>query len=315
MASSHAELGAMLLPIQASLGDVGLIDPALITPTSSVKKPIRKRKATPKAAATNKKPRPLQSTVAAGLLGIDQPGGPPPPTSDSTTVDAATNLEVEIDHDNATIKAEPPAGGSAVIITQPDETINLESDSLLVTVDKKNRTFQERITWTHALEEAAINSLIDSIDAGFRPHGTFKTEAWKRAVKAAQAIAPLNMQPLITRERVKQKLDSMKTLWRCWRELSDLSGWGIDDQGRFTAADDVMMAYFKAHPQAKVLSIRPMSFASELTVLYGDTQASGHHARLPGEVGNDSSVLSDLDGEIAQVATPTPAVQGSANRR
>lgn len=126
---------------------------------------------------------------------------------------------------------------------------------------------------------AALESLLWSTGHGQRPNGTFKTEAWNRAVSSVQnAVSEPSKRDLVTKPRVRMKIEGLKRDYKAWKAYSNNSGFSVDVDGRPTADREVLDEYFSAHPEARQFRDRPLQYRDELSVLFDGTLATGNNA-------------------------------------
>ena len=88
-----------------------------------------------------------------------------------------------------------------------------------------------------------------------------------------------------------------------WMELCGLSGWGWDEaKGVPIASEEVMEAYFKAHPEAMKFHDTPPAFLNLLQELFEGVLATGSHARSIDEV-IESCIDPELLSAVASQAS------------
>lgn len=159
------------------------------------------------------------------------------------------------------------------------------------------------------MEEALIQSLLESANNGLRAQSGFKEGAWKDAVSAVIKHTSPGKQHLISIDRCKTKVDTFKFDWREWTALLGLSGWSIDESTGCPIADKkVIKVYFEAHPKAKKFALTPLHHQSEFNQLFGDIVASGEHAVGPEGLGIATSIEnSSSEVELRRKATSNMA--------
>jgi Myb/SANT-like DNA-binding domain len=89
--------------------------------------------------------------------------------------------------------------------------------------------------WTLEMEELLFNTLIEQVNIGKRADSGFKKEAW---VACCEAVTTVTTQ-LVTIDKCKGKVDTMKGLWRDFTWLKDQSGFGYDEATGLVQAGDV----------------------------------------------------------------------------
>jgi hypothetical protein len=90
---------------------------------------------------------------------------------------------------------------------------------------RKRERGDERLSWTQAMEEILINSLVSSVDMGHRAENGFKKAAWTAAHKVLRKEYPgieFKMRS------IKSKTDDLKKKNRIFQKLCDNSGFGWD---------------------------------------------------------------------------------------
>jgi hypothetical protein len=93
---------------------------------------------------------------------------------------------------------------------------------------------QLALRWTFEMEETLFFALIEQVDLGKCADSGFKKEAW---IACCNAIEKATGQ-LVTIEKCKGKVDTMKALWRELNWLKDQSGFGWDEDARLVKARD-----------------------------------------------------------------------------
>ena len=94
----------------------------------------------------------------------------------------------------------------------------------------------DRIEWTNTMIHTLFAELVDQALDGKRADSGFKKEAWDSVVKEVQKvyIGPY----VLTLQKVKQKEQAFKALYKDWRWLRDQSGFGWDEETRIITACD-----------------------------------------------------------------------------
>jgi hypothetical protein len=131
------------------------------------------------------------------------------------------------------------------------------------------------------MEKAMLEGLVEAVNKGYRADSSYEADGWRIALTRTIAVA---QQP-ITLRQIKSKHDNHKRDWKVWMELCGLSGWGWDEaKGVPVASEEVMEAYFKAHPEAMKFRDTPPAFLNLLQELFEGVLATGSHARSIDEV-------------------------------
>ena len=85
-----------------------------------------------------------------------------------------------------------------------------------------------KLVWTEAMERALLQSMVDAVRSGKRAESGFKKEAWTQAMNDVKTAA--HSSDVITPEKIKNKLQSLKQLWKEWIKLDEkVLGWGWDN--------------------------------------------------------------------------------------
>ncbi len=85
-----------------------------------------------------------------------------------------------------------------------------------------------KLVWTEAIERALLQSMVDVVRNGKKAESGFKKEAWTQAMNDVKWAA--HSSDVITPEKIKIKLQSLKQLWKEWIRLDEkVSGLGWDD--------------------------------------------------------------------------------------
>lgn len=84
------------------------------------------------------------------------------------------------------------------------------------------------------MEETLFSTLLEQVDIGKRADSGFKKEAWIACCNAIKNTTGL----LITVDKCKGKVDTMKALWRELNWLKDQSGFGWNEYTRLVEAGD-----------------------------------------------------------------------------
>lgn len=145
---------------------------------------------------------------------------------------------------------------------------------------KKSRP--KPIKWTPKMEEAMLDALLDAQNKGLQTDNTaYKASGWQLALEAIQKCTTYSVQLL----QVKSKHDSQKKDWKVWKEFTGQSGFGWDDEtGIPTSDEDILEAYFDAHPEARKFREKPLAFASKLAILLNGHLATGEQCRTVPEL-------------------------------
>jgi len=121
-----------------------------------------------------------------------------------------------------------------------------------------------------------LEGLVEAVNKGYRADSSYKANSWKIALTCIITVA---QQP-ITLRQIKSKHDNHKRDWKVWVELCGLSSWGWDEaKGVPVASEEVIEAYFKAHPKAMKFRNIPPAFLNLLQELFKGVLATGSHAK------------------------------------
>ena len=94
----------------------------------------------------------------------------------------------------------------------------------------------DRIEWTAIMIQTLFSELLEQAQDGKRADSGFKKEAWESVLREVQAVYtgpyPIPLQ------KVKQKEQTFKGLYKDWKFLRDQSGFGWDEETRMVTASD-----------------------------------------------------------------------------
>ena len=94
----------------------------------------------------------------------------------------------------------------------------------------------DRIEWTAIMIQTLFSELLEQAQDGKRADSGFKKEAWESVLKEVQEVYtgpyPIPLQ------KVKQKEQTFKGLYKDWKFLRDQSGFGWDEETRMITASD-----------------------------------------------------------------------------
>lgn len=127
------------------------------------------------------------------------------------------------------------------------------------------------------MEEALIDGLILAACAnGKRSDSGYKREAWEHCKKKVQEACYSGQ--TITRDQLKNKHDTFKREYKTWKELSNLSGFAVNEDGTVSGDSDALDRYYEAHPDARKYRTQPLRFADKLSQLFDGIVATGQDA-------------------------------------
>lgn len=69
-----------------------------------------------------------------------------------------------------------------------------------------------KLVWTKAIEQILFQSMIDAVRNDKRVELKFKKEAWTQAINNVKTA--VHFSNVITSEKIKNKLQSLKQLWK-----------------------------------------------------------------------------------------------------
>jgi len=82
-----------------------------------------------------------------------------------------------------------------------------------------------KLVWTEVMERALLQSMVDVVRNGKRAEIGFKKKAWTQAMHEVKSAA--HSSDMITTKKIKNKLHSLKQLWKEWIRLDEkVLGWG-----------------------------------------------------------------------------------------
>ncbi len=93
-----------------------------------------------------------------------------------------------------------------------------------------------KLVWTEVIERALLQSMVDAVRNGKRAELGFKKKAWTNAMDDVKRAA--HSSNVITPEKIKNKLQSLKQLWKEWIRLDEKGlRWGWDDSTQLFLAE------------------------------------------------------------------------------
>jgi Myb/SANT-like DNA-binding domain len=177
-----------------------------------------------------------------------------------------------------------------------------------------------RIEWDDKMHGAMLEGLVEAKAKGLQTHGGFKREGWMYGVRGAQKHTSQS----VTREKINNKFDSDKKVWKEWLGHLDQSGWGWNEaKGVPEHTTEFMDAYFAQYPKRRPFRESPPKFKEFFEALVDGGLATGRAARTTStRVESSESHLSDEGGEsdaIEQlgwetIPPPEEAAQTSTSR-
>jgi hypothetical protein len=133
-----------------------------------------------------------------------------------------------------------------------------------------------RASWTKRMEECMLVLLQQACRQGLQSDGGFKNTVYESvSAKILQTSGQT-----VSAKQVRSKFESMKLRYRVWNEhlASAQSGWSMNSDGIPVAAEDVMDAYFIAHPDRKWCRHSKPKWLEYLNDILGGRLASGSDA-------------------------------------
>jgi Myb/SANT-like DNA-binding domain len=94
----------------------------------------------------------------------------------------------------------------------------------------------DRLEWTNEMVHTLFAELLDQALDGKRADSGFKKEAWDSVQREVQAVYPGPGTILL--QKIKQKEQTFKGLYKDWRWLRDQSGFGWDEETQMITAPD-----------------------------------------------------------------------------
>ena len=254
---------------------------------------------------------------------------PPPPTvfspappaqEEAPTRTLATRSKSRPRNKSAALSKPPaPKKNARKRKEQPDEASASSAIALAVCSATQKEETEERLYWTDAMVAAFVESLMESLSLSWRSESGWNEAAWKAAeAHVKEAIEP-PLKLLLTVDKLKSKLDTLKAEWRIWCKAVDQSGWSIDpDTGCPSNDRAVMETYCQSHPKARKYVLgsknrppKPLAHADELTTIFADVDATGNgvlsledaEAAALNEGSSDGAEVEDGEpGEVGQMA-------------
>lgn len=159
------------------------------------------------------------------------------------------------------------------------------------------------------MEEALIKTLLNAVEAGLRADSGYKAEAWKRALRAVQAVT----EQVVHDKQLKSKHDNKKRDWCVWKDLLNQSGIRRDENGCITGDPAVLETYFRAHHEARRFQYTPLKFSEQLDVLFQDVLPTGAHAYTPADLIDPTLQYSQRAESTATPRATTTSRRSSAS--
>lgn len=166
------------------------------------------------------------------------PPPPPPPPLSIEFLDTSEDILLSADFEYPLPHLLPEGQGREVSWspTPPPQSTRPESPTRPPPPPSISDDIQLQLPlrWTFEMEETLFLTLREQVDIGKRADSGFKKEAWIACCAAIEITTGL----LVTVEKCKGKVDTMKALWRELNWLKDQSGFGWNDNTGLVEAGD-----------------------------------------------------------------------------
>lgn len=185
--------------------------------------------------------------------------------------------------------------------TQPDRDVSPELlvlSQLFREPPASNQEVGNRLDWSPRMEQALIEELVHQKRLGLMQENGWKSATWTPFAEVIKLHTPAHLRSLVTKQRMKSKLEVFKKLWKAWVVIIDLSGWSISDAGLPVASKEVMADFFKHHKGSRYFEKRPLPYQDELYELCQGRTATGCRA---GGISRTLATAEGLaDGEVEE---------------
>ena len=128
------------------------------------------------------------------------------------------------------------------------------------------------------MNKALLKALIlKVVEEGMRADTGYKRQVWAYAREEVQKhVIPQDF--IVTESHCKSKNDVNKYNWKQWEALTKLSGFAQNEDGTVRADNDVVQAYFIAHPRAKRFQRQALEYPELHRQLFEGVYATGEGA-------------------------------------
>lgn len=133
-----------------------------------------------------------------------------------------------------------------------------------------------KVDWTDANKRHFVAAMVTEASKGNFVDNGFKKQSWQ----AIQADFNSNSGCKYDKQQLHSHYGVLKKKYNIYKALKDNSGFGVDpNNGGPTAADDVWLAYLKAHPDASQFRGKPFLLFEDLDSIFTGKVATGRYSK------------------------------------
>ncbi|KAL2327701.1 hypothetical protein Fmac_021128 [Flemingia macrophylla] len=166
---------------------------------------------------------------------------------------------------------------------------------------------REFTKWTDEMDFRLPSAMLDEARLGNRVDGNWTTQAYNNMVESLRQSGLIG----ITKNNVKNRLKSLKDIWREVHDLfSGLSGFALDESTkRFSAEPEVWDELLTTKPSAANWRVNPIRYYDLMEELWGANRATGHMARTARQTRRNitqSTFTVDLNDDVENIPEEQP---------
>jgi hypothetical protein len=232
---------------------------------------------------TNEQAAPNEHTNRSALLPMQMNIFPAKPSEDSP----------------ADQSAPLPAQESDFQVNSSDE-LSVNRSTPLLAQDKASQ-----VKWTEEMTEALVECIYGVWKDGKASDNGFKKEVW---IQASEAVMRAYDGPLVIGwDKCKNKWGDLKEKWKHWLNLSEMSGFGWNDEKeKFEAYDYVWERLNKSHPRIIWHKTHVMPHRELLAEILFEAQATGKAAISGSNSNSDVTPTDPYHLDTSASASPAP---------
>lgn len=133
-----------------------------------------------------------------------------------------------------------------------------------------------KVDWTDENKRHFITAMLNEAAKGNFVDNGFKKQSWH----AIQAEFRETSKCPYDKQQLHSHYGVLKKKYHIYKALKENSGFGVDpNNGGPTAADDVWLAYLKAHPDASQFRGKPFLYFDDLDSIFTGKVASGKYSK------------------------------------
>jgi hypothetical protein len=205
----------------------------------------------------------------------------------------------------------PPATYDIDTLPSPDpfDTPTLGDEIASIPTEQSN----ERITWSDEMVEALIEWLYGVFKDGKAADSGFKKEAFTGAAAAVEKVCTSGTSP--SWDKCKNKWGDFKEKWKHWLVLSEMSGFGWNEEKeKYEAYDYVWENLNKSNPRIIWHKTHIMPHRDLLSEILHEAQATGKAAVSSNDL-DGSTVLIDPRLLTEDAATRSPSISSTSTSK